>query len=107
MILYFPYLRGKQFELLALKELSPLLGAQQKVLPVIEPVRKPGGSGLDRCLSAVAASGLEFILIMNPSVGELRGHSVSVELVDYVRARDPEKTWNLGLIFQEATDVPR
>lgn len=105
MILYFPYLRGKQFELLALKELSPLLGAQQKVLPVVEPVRRPDGSGLDRCLSAVATSGLEFILIMNPSVGELRGHSVSVELVDYVRARDPEKTWNLGLIFQEATDV--
>lgn len=106
MTLYFPYLRGKQFELLALKELSPLLGEQQKVLPIIEPVRVPDGSGLDRCLSAVAASGLEFVLIMNPTVGELRGQPVAAELVDYVRARDPERRWNLGLIFQEATDVP-
>lgn len=103
--MYFPYLRGKQFELLALKELSPLLGGQRKIFPIIEPVRAPEGSGLDRCLSAVDASGLEFILLMNPSVGEVRGPLVSSKLSDYVNARDTEKTWNLGLLFQESTDV--
>lgn len=49
--MYFPYLRGKQFELLALREIAPRLGYAQCVTPIIEPVRAPSDSGLDRCLT--------------------------------------------------------
>lgn len=55
--MYLPYLRGKQYELLAIKELSGLLGDQQKVVPIIEPVRSAAGSGLDRCLVALSPRG--------------------------------------------------
>lgn len=57
--MYFPYLRGKQYELLAVKELSGLLGEQQKVVPIIEPVRPASGSGLDRCLVALMDSAVD------------------------------------------------
>lgn len=105
--MYFPYLRGKQFELLALKELSPLLGDQQKVTPIVEPVRASKGSGLDRCLTALTAVQLDFVLVMNPSVGNLRGPLASDDLVDYVDERTEFKRWNLGLLLDEETDVER
>lgn len=103
--MYFPYLRGKQYELLALRELSPLLGQQKKVVPIIEPVRPPEGSGLDRCFAALNADELDFILIANPSVGELRGPLTSPAVADYVQANDPNFNWTLGLLVSEGTDI--
>ena len=103
--MYFPYLRGKQFELLALKELSPLLGAAKKTLPIIEPVRSPKGSGLDRCLTALNAEGLDFILVMNPSVGALRGAYVADDVATFVNEHPSSHSWNLGLLLFEDSDV--
>lgn len=105
--MYFPYLRSKQYELLALKELSPLLGQTKKILPIIEPVRQPEGSGLDRCLSSLNEAGLDFMLIVNPSVGELRNEAlVAPAVASYVKARGAlSSKWNLGLIVDELTDV--
>jgi hypothetical protein len=38
--MYYPYIRGKQFELLALKDLIHLLEEnKEKISPIIEPVR--------------------------------------------------------------------
>ena len=95
--MYFPYLRGKQYELLALKELSTLLGAENAVIPIIEPVRSTEGSGLDRCLDALSEAGCDFILIMNPSVGALQGEMAAGDLIDYVSNRAGSDSWNLGL----------
>lgn len=38
--MYFPYLRGKQNEVLALRELSPLLAQSRNVTAILEPVRR-------------------------------------------------------------------
>lgn len=103
--MYFPYLRGKQYELLALKELSPLLGSQQKVSPIIEPVRHTGGSGLDRCLVALMDSSVDFVLVLNPSVGELLSPVVSPDIANYVTQQSRSENWNLGLLIDEQTDV--
>lgn len=103
--MYFPYLRGKQYELLALKELSTMLGEQQMVVPIIEPVRPTSGSGLDRCLSALMDSSVDFVLVTNPSVGELRNAFVSPDIADYVTRHDRSSGWNLGLLIDENTDV--
>ena len=37
--MYFPYLRGRQFELVALRELLELDLISEKIVPVIEPVK--------------------------------------------------------------------
>lgn len=37
--MYFPYLKGKQFELIALRELSERMGESGSIHPVIEPVK--------------------------------------------------------------------
>lgn len=37
--MYFPYLRGRQFELIALRELLEGKRISEKVIPIIEPVK--------------------------------------------------------------------
>lgn len=69
--MYFPYLRGKQFELLALREsLDLLVENRHKISPIIEPVKKATAS-LERCLRDLASRNVNFNIILNPSVGEL------------------------------------
>jgi hypothetical protein len=102
--MYFPYLRGKQFELLALRELAPRLGREQQVTPIIEPVRAPGDSGIDRCLTSLLQVNLDFVLIANPTVGELRSTGIASDVAEYVARRDLNESWNIGLIVEEGSD---
>ena len=38
--MYFPYLRGKQYELLALRDFAFESQCKEKVIPIIEPVKQ-------------------------------------------------------------------
>lgn len=40
--MYFPYFRGKQYELLTIRETAPVL-AGSKFIPIIEPVKQALG----------------------------------------------------------------
>jgi hypothetical protein len=68
---YHPYFRGKQYELITVRELAPLLKTAG-FCPVIEPVREDL-SGLDKALDAVVDAGGEAIVIVNPHHGDLSG----------------------------------
>lgn len=65
--MYFPYLRGRQFELIAVRELSENKKLSSKVIPIIEPVRF--SSTLINTLVAVKENGGKVALIKNPQVG--------------------------------------
>lgn len=66
--MYYPYFRGKQFELLTIREMAPLL-ADKKFVPIIEPVRETL-NGLKKALSAVCDAGGQTIVIVNPHHGD-------------------------------------
>ncbi len=69
--MYLPYLRGKQFELLALRELVSLPLDRSKISPIIEPVKrelKP----VETAIKALALADVNALLIVNPEQGELR-----------------------------------
>jgi len=84
--MYFPFLRGKQFELLALKELAPPLGDAKSVHPIVEPVREPAG-GLARSLGELESRGVPYTLVLNPSVGDLaKRPTATLELVTWAAA---------------------
>lgn len=69
--MYLPYLRGKQFELLALRETVALLSANRhNVSPIIEPV-KSSTSTLEKAVRELAIKEINFNVILNPSVGDL------------------------------------
>ena len=71
--MYYPYLRGRQNELLAVRGFSETLsGAAPKVSPVIEPVRSDFG-GLKRMLKSIEGTGMQCTVILNPEYGDLKG----------------------------------
>jgi len=65
--MYHPYLRGKQFELITVRERAPMLAAA-KFVPIIEPVKESLG-GLQRTLKAVCDAKGNAIVIVNPDHG--------------------------------------
>lgn len=78
--MYFPYLRGKQYELLALRELVPVLNGN-KVIPIIEPV-KNNMAPLKTALDVMAKHNITVQLVVNPEVGDFKNNST--ELVSFV-----------------------
>ncbi len=102
--MYFPYLRGKQFELLALKELSGFLGETRNVFPIIEPIRSPDG-GLSRCLRSLSDSSVPYAVVANPNVGELRGELISDSIAAFVAQESLGEKGSLALLIHENTPV--
>lgn len=68
--MYFPYLRGKQFELIALREISKFIQNDHLVSPIIEPVKETTVT-LEKTLSALIESNQNFNLVINPKVGDI------------------------------------
>lgn len=66
--MYFPYLRGRQFELIALRELLEGKRINKKIVPIIEPI-KPS-STLLKTLQAFVNNDREIAVICNPIVGD-------------------------------------
>ncbi|KAI1698998.1 hypothetical protein Ddc_18790 [Ditylenchus destructor] len=64
--MYFPYLHGKQKEVLALRHLAAVLGADGVVQPILEPVRQAATS-LRHTLEACEAHKLQIWLVVNPT----------------------------------------
>lgn len=65
--MYFPYLRGRQNELLCLRELLDAGCLPEDVMPVIEPVRF--NSTFFLTIKSFAEAGRKMIVIKNPKVG--------------------------------------
>lgn len=66
--MYYPYFRGKQYELITIRENAKLL-ADSGFVPIIEPV-KESTSGLERSVGEVIRADGECILIVNPDCGD-------------------------------------
>lgn len=68
--MYYPYFRGKQYELITVRETAQLL-AKSKFIPIIEPVKK-SLSPLKTCLDTVCKANGEAIVIVNPKHGDYK-----------------------------------
>lgn len=96
--MYYPYFRGKQYELIAIRETARVM-ASSGFVPIIEPVREQT-SGLRKTLNVLCAEGTTAILIVNPQIGE---HSDDGSgLVELLQNHFPDRD-NLvfGLILTE------
>jgi hypothetical protein len=84
--MYHPYFRGKQYELITIRETATLLAASG-FRPIIEPVRE-ALSGLHKALDAVAEATGRAIVIVNPHHGDLSGDGES--LTELLKNRFPD-----------------
>ncbi|TDF85197.1 sce7725 family protein [Pseudomonas sp. H9] len=101
--MYYPILRGKQFELIALRELATTL-SPEFVTPLIEPVRanlKP----LSVTINTLFENGITPIVIINPTLGDFA--SSSEDLYQEIQSLSPNKftpcikTKNINTQFTE------
>lgn len=74
--MYHPYFRGKQFELITIREMAPLMAASGFV-PIIEPVRE-ALKGLERALTEICKAEGKAIVIVNPFHGDHADDGVSI-----------------------------
>lgn len=79
--MYFPYLRGKQYELISLRDLSQRMHDIGVIHPIIEPVKETSSTLRITCEKLINEK-VPFTLIINPLVGDLRGNTA--EIVEFI-----------------------
>lgn len=99
--MYFPYFRGRQYELLALKELAISKLITSSVVPIVEPVKLI--PALNSSLAAFGNSNLPIGLILNPNVGDLADEAETInQLLDRLGAN---KTTIPSVLLNESTEA--
>ncbi len=100
--MYYPYFRGRQYELIAIRE-SALTFAEKNFVPIIEPVKKRL-SGLHKALDILHESNAHVILIANPQIGD---HSNdNSDITNLINEKHPEQHKLIcGLLLTEKTTV--
>ncbi len=81
--MYFPYFRGKQYELITIRE-SASLFAEHNFIPIIEPVKEQLG-GLKKSLEAIKENDAKAIVIVNPQYGD---HSSNGQVISSLLNKD-------------------
>ena len=98
--MYYPYLRGKQFELKALRDYSSENKNEDKILPIIEPVNQ-SINALSVAIDQLKSNGMIFSIIVNPNDGDFRHKTVSFDILkskpDLVEAKG---VWMPAYLYQ-------
>ena len=94
--MYYPYLRGKQYELIALREFSQEIPDNQYICPIIEPV-KSNLKSLQNAVDILRDNGMEFVLILNPNEGDFKHNNV--DLLSNIAGLDHRNKWKPALLY--------
>lgn len=100
--MYQPYVRGKQFELIGLRELTPeiLKPNREKISPIIEPVRD--SSTLKSTIEVFVEHEINFTIIINPQVGPFTDSEKILEIID--SCVGTYRNFQIGIIFHREID---
>lgn len=85
--MYFPLLRGKQYELVALREFAEEHPGEQLLCPIIEPVRVLPDA-LVRTAGSLSSNGIRYSVVMNPGKGDYALETNRFEIGDYLHLFD-------------------
>lgn len=100
--MYYPYFRGKQFELITVRECAPLI-ASAGFVPIIEPVREQT-AGLKKALEALCDAGAHAIVIANPQIGDLAENDDDITTFISSEFRDNQSI-HFGFIVTDSMSV--
>ncbi len=98
--MYFPYFRGKQYELIAIRESAERM-SKLNFKPIIEPVRENFG-GLDKTLEEIEKWQGEAIVVANPEFGSFRNNRTAIPERIKSRHSSCDKI-SLGLLLNESS----
>lgn len=103
--MYLPYLRGKQFELIGLRELfenSNICAKKELISPIIEPVKD--SSTLKTTLKSFLDKSVNFTYIINPQVGTFTDTEKNLEVLKEVLETTNSTNYQIGIIFHKNID---
>lgn len=81
--MYFPYLRGRQFEVIAIRQLLEMKLISQKIVPIIEPVKL--SSTLIKTMNLYVEQNRSIVIVYNPVVGSFRKDLNEAKKADLVQ----------------------
>lgn len=105
-MIYFPYLRGKQYELIALRDMCEFTNDNSILSPIIEPVRK-FNTTLSRTLSCLKERGVNFNFIFNPQEpkGEIQPKDYDQYMVDVMAVIDGYGNYQPAFLINERVNI--
>ncbi|MGE8513155.1 MAG: sce7725 family protein [Chryseobacterium culicis] len=97
--MYQPYIRGKQFELIGIRDLTStvLVPNIKKVSPIIEPVKD--SSTLKTTLKMLVAGEVNFTVVINPQVGNFNNSDDILSVIK--ECLGDYKNYQVGIIFHK------
>ncbi|MFM1690508.1 sce7725 family protein [Aeromonas salmonicida] len=99
--MYFPFLRGKQNELLALRECAEKLSSNGKVVPIIEPVTK-GFSPILKCINTLCDKKIDNIIVYNSQNGDIgKSPDLMKKLVSEIKSKT--KAQHFAFVINSST----
>jgi len=101
--MYYPLLRARQFELIALRELAIQEAIQDVVIPILEPVKETH-SNLNLAYDVFNQRGQSAILIMNPGIGEITGDGT--HYLEYIATLE-NRVYQPGFRYRQNGDYIR
>lgn len=99
--MYYPYLRGLQFELIAIRELAQEANISDYICPIIEPVKENLNS-LMLARDVLSATEWRPFLILNPAVGELVGRID--DLLSFLLNGEDSTVFRPAFIYQDDSE---
>jgi hypothetical protein len=99
--MYYPYFRGKQFELIILRDKAEFI-KENKIHAIIEPVKNSFGQ-LTKAVKSLEEAKADFTLIVNPKASST--DFSSKQIMDEIICKECDKHCNIGVILQSDKDV--
>jgi hypothetical protein len=100
--MYYPYFRGKQYELITVREMAGMIAAAN-FHPIVEPVRD-SLTGLHKALEAVVSAQGRAIVIVNPHHGDLSGDGAP--LSELLKEEFKQMPISAGILLKEGMTIP-
>lgn len=83
-MIYYPYIRGKQFELIALRDICSFIENKDIISPIIEPIKEVN-STIVKTIECLKGSNINFSIILNPQDGSVQSSQYRA-LIDAILA---------------------
>lgn len=101
--MYFPYLRGKQFELLALRDFASRNPNNKKIIPIIEPVKQQYG-GINTAITILQENNLHFAIVLNPKDGDFKHPNIDNDILNNLVSLNRD-LWIPAYIYKQNPSV--
>lgn len=98
--MYYPYFRGKQYELLAIRESAARI-ASGDICPIIEPV-KSNLAMLERALKDLKTQDVKSIVVVNPKCGDYKDNRDAI--LEFI-SRQHDINVRLGILLFDSDDI--